>query len=230
MVSFSTWIFEQFPRYFKEFDTYKDNNNQGLFERFLGAIGDEMDANLVPKITNFTDLFDVLTTPDKYLILLTKTLGSPPDLFYNDARYRRFLRYLVDIVKCKGTVESYNMLFRLLDCTVTIEEIPLVDMRYDTTNHYDTGLKYDEECPSCSFYNLHITDPNGTLPSFDGGPTDREFLLLRKIIEFVEPINAKLLNITIDGDPIASDQWVLTTGIWDNGLYWNDYKFYRDTP
>jgi phage tail-like protein len=247
MVSFSTWIFEQFPRYFKEQDTYKDGDDKGLLERFLGVLGDELDEEMIPSITNFTEIFNVETTPDQYFRYLAEMMGNPPDLFYNDARYRRFIKYLTDINKHKGTAESYDMLFRLFNCTVVIEEIPLVRLIYDLVDswgeeaphalllhdsqHPVTAEKwrYDEGCPTCSRYNLHITDPERNLPLFEK-TTSPNYILLKKIIQYVEPINMILNRIYIDTTPIPSNPWVLTTGVWDNGLYWDNDEFYRNHP
>lgn len=243
MVVFKDWIFSLFPRYIWEHDTLPVNG-KGLFQRYMETFGEEIDGELKNHVTDFIDILDVTTTEDKYLVYLVEFLGSPPSLFdqgvYSDARYRKLLRYLMDIVKCKGTKRSYELIFGLLGCTIILTETAPPVMKYDwygelgeegntTLVHYDSGLYYDEDCPSCSSYTLAITDPDGVLAG--ALTTERLYNLLIKIIKFVEPINVNLTSLTINGGEVTDgDVWVLTTGTWDDSKYWNDTKIYRDTP
>jgi len=239
MVVFKDWIFSLFPRYIWEHDTLPVNG-KGLFQRYMETFGEEIDEEIKDYITNFINIIDVTSTEDKYLVYLAEFLGNPPTLFYSDVRYRKLLRYLMDIIKCKGTVRSYELIFGLLGCTIELVEIPPSVMKYDwygelgeevptTLVVYDSGYRYDEECPSCSDYYLNITDPDGVLA---GALTNTIlYALLMKIIKFVEPINMNLINLTINEFEVTDgDAWVLTTGIWDDSKYWNDNKIYRDTP
>ena len=230
MVTFKNWIFTLFPRFFLENDTYVVEG-KGLFQRYLSVFGDEIDREMIPKLEGLPNLNTVLTTDAKYLAYLAWMCGNPPDLFYNATWYRKFIKYFTDIIKKKGTVEGYNLLFGLMGCSVTITEVTLDIHNYDAASaHYDNGLKYDSECPSCSQYDLDITDPSGNLGFITGlGVNASAYSLLMAIIKFLEPINAKLRNLTYGSDTIA-DEWVLTTGIWDDSLFWNDNKYYKDEP
>ena len=160
--------------------------------------------------------------------------GNPPDLFYNATWYRKFIRYFTDIVKVKGTVKSYELLFGLIGCTIQITQIPPVIIKYDNSpeDHYDTKAQYDSECPTCSYYDLTINDPDGNCSTLATvNVNSAVYQLLMALIKFVEPINCKLNTLTYNGgDPIVpADKWVLTTGIWDDTLFWNDHKYYKDT-
>jgi len=228
MVTFKDWIYTIFPRFFRENDTDLVNG-KGLFERYVSVFGDELDQEMISSIQDLGDLNIVLTTDAKYLAYLAWMCGNPPDLFYNTTWYRKFIKYFTDIVKKKGTEEGYNLLFGLVGCSVTITEVSLAIHNYDVANaHHDSGLKYDMECPSCSQYDLEIHDPDGNLDFITtSGINTSAYLLLMAIIRFLEPINAKLRNLTYEGDPVA-DEWVLTTGIWNDSLFWNDNKYYND--
>jgi hypothetical protein len=241
MVVFKDWLFTLFPRYYIQGDT-NPVGGKGLFERYLEVFGAELDEHLTPKITDLTNLNSIASVDSKYLTYLAWMCGNPPDLFYSEARYRRFIQYFTDIIKNKGTVKGYELLFGLLGCTVVITEIPLVDSRYDVydestppvvIHQYDELLKYDEECPTCSKYNLTINDPEGNCQILSTTDTSSAvYLLLQALIKFVEPINVTLETLTYNGGtPVyVADKWVLGSGVYNDGLYWNDNKYYKDEP
>ncbi len=236
MVSFKELLYYTFPKRFQEEDTYIDQNGKGLFQRYIETFGDEWDEELIPKLENYLDKIDVPTTDAQYLTHLAWFLGNPPDLFYDDARYRKFLQYIVDINKVKGTVKSYEMLFFLLGVTVTLTFVPLTTMIHDDALEYDDGYKYDEECPSCSEYDLEIIDPlESQLYIRDAilGNNSKALSLLLAIIAYVEPINLKLRTLYYDSGNIHHQpwvSWVLGSGIWDDNKFWDDTKIYKDNP
>ena len=173
MVVFRDWIFSLFSQDIHVRDT-NPVNGKGLFQRYIEIFGDEIDETIKDKIGDFPNLIKVLDTDAKYLVYLAEMMGNPPTMFYDDTKYRKFLRYFTDIVKCKGTKKSYELLFGILGCTIALEYIPLPVMKYDWMGStgdeaphillkYDTGGLYDEECPTCSQYDLFITDPDGIL-------------------------------------------------------------------
>lgn len=237
MVSFKDYLFNQFPIRYWEEDSYKNGQGKGLLQRLMESLGTEWDQELLPKLEGVSDINDLLTTDSKYLVHLAWFLGNPPDTFYDEARYRKLLQYLTDIIKVKGTEESYHRLFFLLGVTVTLTYIPPTIPKYDGDFHHDTTVRYDSECPSCSDYDLAISDPDGNL-SLVGWALGhyyttraKEILaLLDALIKYVEPINMHLRNLTYNSDPVNSIPWVLTTGVWDDSRYWADAKIYRDNP
>ena len=225
MDSFKSILYNQFPRRFRDEDTYVDSEGKGLFRRFIETMGDEWDQELKDKLEGYLDIFSVLDTDAQYLVHLAWFLGNPPDMLYNDTRYRKLLRYLMDINKCKGTARSYDMIFHMLGLTVTLTVHSPTAMKYDIdTLKYDETLRYDDECPTCTDYDIAIHDPDGNQPEIgqaleEPGPGSAALLaLLSAIIKYVEPINMRLLTLTYDGDPITDPAWVLTTGTWDDKL------------
>lgn len=236
MVLFKDYIFDLFPFLFRRDDTYIVDG-KGLFQRYIETLSDEWDQELSDKLEEVWDITDVLTTEEKYIAHLAWFLNNPPDMLYSDARYRKLLRYVIDINKCKGTVRSYEMIFFLLGLNVTLTFIPLTTMVYDNAelNYDEEELRYDSECPSCSEYDLAILDPDGNQPDLAEAVSHPEnatapiLALLGAIIKYVEPINLRLRELTYEGDPVPLN-WVLTTGTWDDSLLWADQKIYRDTP
>ena len=46
-MSISNFLWELFPGFYKEFDTYKDQQGKGLLERYINAIGTEVDQEVL---------------------------------------------------------------------------------------------------------------------------------------------------------------------------------------
>lgn len=230
MVNFSTWFFNHFPEFFWENDSYKDGNGQGLLQRFLSALGIEVDTYVTPRITDLLNLTDVEGVESKHLTHLADILGNPPDMFGDETKYRLLLKHLSHINMYKGTLKGYQLIFGVLGVKVEIEEIALVEYNYDSGHQYDLPINYDSKCPPCSKYNLIITDPDSNCPTIGTAADEPEiFNLLIKIIEYVQPINLILNQVTYEGTDLIPS-WILTTGVWDDSKRWNDSKYWRDTP
>lgn len=193
--SFMNSIFPLLPVYFKEFDSYKDKHDRGFLERFLIAHGWEIDQEIIPFIECYLDIIDASVTPGKYLDHLSDVLGNPPDIFNNDS-YRNILLYAVTIYKIKGTRRSYELFFSLLGFDVEIYELPWAT----ESKYYDNGEQYDIEdnittydmgsCQHCNYYDIifYTTDTENQILTPD-------FLTrVRKVVEFLQPIDLKLRN------------------------------------
>ena len=222
MASFSEHLYNQFPYFFRENDTYKDNEGRGIFQRYLSALGSEWDNGSLNTIPGLDTLTDAELVGDKQLVHLADVLGNPPDTFGNEPRYRVLLKYITHINKYKGTLKGYQLLFSILGVEVTIEEITLTSYKYDSGNQYDTDIIYDGNCPPCSFYVLHITDPDGNCPEIGQAQSNVTLRqLLNAIVAYVEPLNAVLKDITYEGTSLEPD-WILSTGFWDDTKTWLD--------
>lgn len=189
MVNFKDWIYEQLPNRFREEDT-DIINGKGLFQRFVESMGAEIDSNITPSIAVLTDLNLVLTTEEYYVAYIAWMMGNPPNTFNHNEFYRQILRYLIPILKIKGTALAYEAFFGILGIQATITEIDLEDMRYDTGKIYDVGYQYDLSCPPCSDYILDIVDPNGVMSDWETNPITLAMFLA--IVKFLEPINARM--------------------------------------
>lgn len=194
-----TFLFSLFPEYYQEKDTYKDSNNQGLLERYLESLGEELDNTTIPALQNFQDLFTVTNTPNNLLPFLGSTLGFPPNLNNDILVYKKVLKYAVAIYKIKGTPASYNLLFNLLNlsCNLTLLPSPNYNL-HDNEVLCDTpGTIYDTVCNPCKEYNLTYWNnlDNPAIPSIYSIP-QADIDALTKIICWVEPIDCKLKELS----------------------------------
>jgi hypothetical protein len=191
-MAFRDYIFNLFPPYYKENDSYKDGNGEGLFERYTRSFGEELDYELIPKLENYLNELDPSTASSDMLRHLSDCLGNPPDIFLDENQYRNMLRYAVDVYKIKGTLGAYQLLFSLLGYSVNVTEYPPDLYLYDDSWLYDdTDPYYDSACPLCSEYSLMFTNTANPL-----SPISSTILaLLEAIVYWVEPINARLRNL-----------------------------------
>lgn len=216
--NFEKFFFSQLPLYFKINDTYKDNNDRGLLERYLEIFGlelDEIEANggLVENINNYLRIISPLETDAKFLTTLGFTLGSPPDLLNDNTKYAKLLAYIMSFYKIKGTAKSFELLFALLGFLVNIIEFPPSEATLlDNGNILDEDNleleTFDTGCPSCSEYEISINELL-TTPGVCPAPTltviDNTILAtFIKIIEFNQPINARLAKL-INGGTLCEE-------------------------
>jgi len=188
---FKTFFFDKLPSIFKRRDTNKDADplqlDRGTLERYLEIFGDELDLQVSDDIDDYLDIINPLISDSKFLNLNAYQVGNPPDIFQNEVLYRALLSNILAIYKVKGTFLSYEIFFKIMGFNVVITEIPLLTVIYDDNFTYDqTNVNYDEQCQTCSFYDIAFGTPNNA-------PVSQTTLgILRRAIFFVEPINAVL--------------------------------------
>jgi len=186
---FQGWLQGKLPPYFFQEDSYKDEQGNGLLVRFLGIFEDELDEEVITYIENYLDIFDPLTCDAKFLGHLAYQLGNPPNLFRDEDKYRKLLTYIPYINQIKGSKESYRILFRLLG----YDEISFYEAFADG-NYRDEGLKRDanvkrdEPTPWVTPYTIYVVTEE--IPE-----EDMEIMLA--IVDFLEPVNATLVEILI---------------------------------
>ena len=203
-------IFSTLPYYFRKNDSYKNQNGEGLLQRFLGVIGEYFDylfslAQSVMGAGSDTGLINPITTEEQYLEYIAEYVGNPPILYKDEEgmiMYRQMLKYIVTLYHWKGTEKFYKALFGFYGLGIEIEEdTPDPSSAF---NRYDYGeggsalnydyddLRYDEyePCLPCSVANVYIVglDIRGGL--------DNEELIMRivKILDLYRPINT-IFNI-----------------------------------
>lgn len=138
-MQFKDYLFGLLPSFFKENDTYKDTNDEGLLERYLRNFGLEIDGEVMNRIEDYLTQVDPLVCDEKFLNHIAYALGNPPDITSSVAEYRKFLIYSLAIYKIKGTRRSYEILFNLLGLNVFIKEEYIDDVLYDNAEIYDKG-------------------------------------------------------------------------------------------
>lgn len=90
-------LIEFLPWYFKDRDSYKDQQGKGLIERFLELVGEYMldDSNrpisLMPNIVNILDIIDIDYTRAIYLDYIYEFLGFPPQNYITPVSETEYL-------------------------------------------------------------------------------------------------------------------------------------------
>lgn len=196
--SFKEFFRNLLPHYVIIEDSYKDGDDQGLFERYFVLFGENLDEEKAQQIDEYLNIIDPQICDERFLTHISDSLGNPPDVFLVEEQYRNLLYYIVSIYKIKGTKRAYALFFAILGFVIEIEEIPLLTptSNYDQDADYDNGLDtdvYDQNvCQPCSYYTIKFYyQDNSEILSL------QTLSLLRAAIDFNEPINAKLKSLVI---------------------------------
>lgn len=215
------FFFNKFPPYFRNNDSYKNDDGEGLMQRFLQVPGEYMEF-LEPYADNWVlNVRDIISCYNEFVANHANTLGNPPNIFPGDPdyiRFRKFLWYIVSIYKIKGTLKSYQVLFEALGFSVELLEVPFTPSLWDYSSYPDEynglnplqiallGLEadvinwdefnWDEVCQQCVYYYILVSnltdDPeNQTYAQI----TAEELENLLEIVALVEPIDAVLLGL-----------------------------------
>lgn len=201
-------IFEKyFARVFHTNDLNKDQDGKGVMQHFVEILAEDLDDNLIGSMESIID--DTLVPADmknKFIPYLEKLMGIP--VMSSDVEIRRrVLERGVDILKHKGTLRGYKLIYRALGFT-DVELIP-VQKKYgfdsdvtldDTIRRFDMG-----KCYTCAFYTINLI---GNVPM-----TDDMYRSIKKAREFVEPIYARIYSYTENGQELRG----LLIYIQDNG-------------
>lgn len=208
-------IFDKFfGRGDKTNDPYKDVNNKGINERYQEILADDWDEELLPLVEN---ILDNTLVPDtawvRFIPYLENMLGIKP-LVEDLAIRRKIIKNIISIYKVKGTLRSYEIVFKILGFTsVTIEDLEFVQSFDSPVTFDDVNRRFDaSNCQTCSYYNLHLTG--------DFLISSELAAIIIRAVEMVEPINAKLYKVTFNDINIDFSIFVAANGdlIYDNIL------------
>lgn len=206
------WLFSRLPQYFKSNDTYKDVNDEGLLERYLGIFCLEVDNGIspfledLPDITNASALTGLTRdNPTELLIHISELFGNPPDIGTgesysgNEDDYIVLIRYIRQILQTKGTVQALIYYLAIYGYEIdTLTESAANATMYDrvpTANSYDSSGSYDVGFIFYSDFTLVITDKPGTGTK---NPTQTwlDNYLAPAITKFISPIWSNLTSLT----------------------------------
>jgi len=200
------YLFSLLPGFFKENDSYKDGNNEGLLERYLEIFCKEVDEEVVPYIDSVGYLYDVSqlvsklphVDPLKFLDHIAELFDNPPNIG-SESQYIILLRYIRQIYQTKGTTIAINLFLAIYGYTIhNITETSTAANIYDatpTTIKYDNGAVYDSGFTFYSGWDLVITDLPGKTPT-DPGATWMTNELKVAIQKFISPIFSILNSVT----------------------------------
>lgn len=206
------FLFGKLPHYFKENDSYKDGNDEGLLERYLEIFCAEIDNEVSPYIDEVLDITDAealsgLTrdNPTELLIHISELFGNPPDIGTGESysgdedEYIVLIRYIIYILQTKGTRKAIEYYLAIYGYEITtLTESGSTITTYDetpTVGEYDDDGVYDEGFIFYSGFDLVITDLPGTGTK---SPTQAwlDDYVKPAIQNFIAPIWAQLGSLT----------------------------------
>lgn len=208
MFKIKEYIFSLFTAWDTREDVNKDSEKKGTLQRYNETLGEQWDDDILPLVNNLIDNTLVPKTMlPKFIPYLESMVGLDNIVTDLDVR-KALLQNIIRIYTVKGTKRSYEILFKLLgfDSVEIIEE----DISFgfdspvildDPTRIFDNG----SSCFRCGFYTLNLT---GTA-AFTSDLRSTIF----KAIKLVEPIHARLLEVTYNGDSID----IITIFVAENG-------------
>lgn len=170
--NFKQYVFRNlFPYYYRDYDTYKDQEGKGILERFIEICSEYLDNNIVPDIDNILDIIDIDKCQELYLNYIWEFLGEPPyanayenNTFPNPPS-REVLKYAISLYKIRGTDLFYKVLGRLYDTNITIEVQPgKDDKKPDSDGIVRDRLYYKGEGDNNQiliWYGQYLTYPYG---------------------------------------------------------------------
>ena len=199
MIVYKDYIFSLFSKFDKTIDSNKDGNNKGTFERYNEIVGDDIDTEILPFITNLVDdNLNVDTALLKFLPYLYQRTGINISLGDTEVIKRKLLKYIHRLYSIKSTEKCYEVMINYLGFDVVIE-LHNALFTFDSDTTFDDDVRtFDMFCPDCSEYTLKITGVPGSL-------TAEETQAIKDIIRFNEPINTKIRQVTYNGLPVAGD-------------------------
>lgn len=182
-------IFGLFGVNAKRKDTYKDLNDKGITQRYHEAIAAEYDEFLAPLIDDF-----IANTMMPRTMLLTlipnmmDMLGGVVVVSDSEFMKRKIIGFFRMLYRIKGTRTGYEVLLRLLGFYDIVITVTGGSGGFDSGTFDDPGRTFDSylKC-GCKKYTLTLSANFTITPEIEAA--------VARIIEFNEPINAKLTGI-----------------------------------
>jgi hypothetical protein len=193
MIPFVDYLWDLFPSYYTDKDSYKNENGKGLLERFIRAHGEELDEKIVPAIANFLDVLNPETENSKYIPHIAYQLGSPSNIFNTPSKYKDLLNKVIGIYKRKGTKQSYEDAFRLVGIKPILIMILSPRTVMDIGLKMDTGMLMDVSLRAHVGYSISILDLKGK-PLTSNLEIEKITNLIRSL---VEPEHMNFLGINV---------------------------------
>lgn len=224
MSKFKETIFSKFfQSFYKDFDTYKNEDGKGILERFIEICSEYLDEQVSPDIENMLDLIDADKTPDTYIHLLWEYFGYIPYAYgllnsgpnynqsdlsnwvsskYPTVDYRALLKYAISLYKIRCTSKFYEILGKFYNINIIIT-VPTShytgrDVNYDDPKViYDSDYTYDQTlgCLECSKIYATVEIPAGTYAWLqENGQIDSAKSAIVALINKYLPVHVELIT------------------------------------
>ena len=158
------------PFYYKDKDTYKDGNGQGILEKLLEICGTYFQDNIKAEIDQTLEILDIGSASKYYLNLLWEMLGqmpfarissNPGPLSLSEEQQRNLIKYTNTLLKIRGTKKFFQVMFGVfskesnnLAITITsddpgwekdVKELTLINYPYFNTDSFDDDNIFMDE-------------------------------------------------------------------------------------
>ena len=199
-------------------DSNKDSNGKGINQRYHEMFADDIDDNMIPKII---DLLNNVVLPsycdEDYLKLIENSDGHELFMANSTSIRRNVARQIMRYYEIKGSIRAYKIMLSLIGFNVAITE-DFGSSGFDSTVTFDDpNRRFDSGCAGCGMYNLVLTRISGGTEDI----SSEELAAIESIILFNEPVNAKLINATYNGDTLGT---IVTPAGDFNSDYSHDYN------
>ncbi len=201
------WLLKNviFTRYFSAYDERVDigkrndpeGRNRGVVRRYNEIMGEDYDTYMAPLLDNLvSNTRQPQTILEKFLRYAEYMMGLDFIISPNAAIRRKFIQYATRIHQKKGTRKGYEIAFGLIGYQV----IDLVEHNgefgFDSPITFDHPTRrFDQKCYGCTDYTLSLS--GNSLP-------DAQLVnIMLKILQLVEPINANLRALVVNGVNVA---------------------------
>lgn len=187
------------PFYYKEADSYKDNDGKGILEKFLEICGNYFLENIKEPVDNtLENLLKVdENANDYYLNLIWYWFGEFPFIDLNQSsilsldkkQKTDLLKYLVSLYKIRGTEKFYQVVFNLYHSEVNnLKLVSIKQISPDWLNDFRNGTIPRTNIPP------KIIWPYYDMNTFDGEVNldEQQILSFNGIVEFNVTINENL--------------------------------------
>ncbi len=197
-----------------------DNEGKGELQRFNEIIGEDIDDMIEPLIDgliNNTLIPD--TMYDRFISLFEITIGMTMRLTNGIELRRKVLKFAFHLYKIRGTKRGYEVPLRMLGFdSVEIVESWVVSSLDSPLTLDDPIRRLDSggRCQGCSGYELRLT---GTFEL-----TAEIMRAVGEVIEFNEPINARLTGLFYNGEDALSS--LIRFRIFETNLYYENLSLY----
>jgi hypothetical protein len=217
------YFFGSLPGYYKENDTYKNEEGKGLLERFLGIFQTQAEQYLT-EVDVMKTFVNAREAPYKFLPYIGSLYGKPPIPTEDDTIFSNILESIQFLNTYKGTLSSLESYFGVLGVGATINLVPRPIYNHDESReHDDYVVIHDSNTILCVKYTVNVEDPSESLVDIFKEPfTDNNKLAIQSIFRYFLPINMVMTDfqyngvtqdirlgediILIDWDPSTGDQ------------------------
>ena len=199
-------IFEYFGLEAKAKDSFKDVDGKGIWERYNESVSIYYDENISKLIDLFFENVYISETMYSSLIpTVERTIGSPVIILedgnpINETYRRKVIKFIHKIYNIRGTELSYQVLLGMLGFeNVTINE-------YVEVSGFDSDITFDDEIRTFDSVSTNSACREYSITSTGALTLTGEIIQgVARIVEFLEPINARLRDFTYNGDVVEID-------------------------